>query len=105
MDENRIAQPITHAVDEHLAAIDHELKLIFVVLQSHILAFDHRIGEAVEVRDIIDTKEIAPINLDHLPLDGRANGAGKDHGKNGADDQAPVNHCGENFTKSALMSG
>src|SRR5437868_8300833 len=72
MDQDGIAQPITHAVNEHLAAINHKLELVLVVLEPHILAFDHRIGESVELRDVIDREEIASIYLDLLPLDSRA---------------------------------
>src|SRR5437868_14739615 len=69
------------------------------------LAFDGRIGEPVKLRDIIDGEEIASIDLDHLPLDGCAESTGKDHGKNGGDDQAPASHCGKDFTKLAVISG
>src|SRR5947207_15320326 len=106
MNENGIAQPITHAVNQHLAAIDHKLELIFVVLEPHIPAFDSRIGKSVELCDVIDSEEIAPTNLDHLPPNGRSEGIGKSHRKNGADDQETLgNHSDENPTKSGVIRG
>src|SRR5262245_61816865 len=68
MDRDGKAQPIPHAVDQHLAATHAKLQLVLIAAELDILAINYRVEEAIEFRDVIDAEEIAAIDLDDVPL-------------------------------------
>src|SRR5206468_12733666 len=68
VDEHGKAQPIAHAIDQHLAAIDTKSEFVFVAAELDILAVSYRVGEAIELGDVVDAEEIAAVHFDNLPL-------------------------------------
>src|SRR5262249_29377745 len=66
--EHGKAQPIPHAIDQHLATIDAKLQFVFVAAELDVLVVNYGVGEAVELGDVIDAKEIAAVHFDNLPL-------------------------------------
>jgi len=71
VDEHREAQPIAHPVDQHFPAVDMKLHFVLAVVELHIFAVDGRAGEAIELRNIIDTEKITAVDFDDLPFDSR----------------------------------
>ena len=48
-----------------------KLHFVLAVVELHIFAVDGRAGEAIELRNIIDTEKITAVDFDDLPFDSR----------------------------------
>ena len=77
MDKHRKTQPIPHAIDQHLPAVDAKLQFVLVAAELDIPAINYGTGETIELRDVVDAEEIATINLDDLPFYCRAQSANR----------------------------
>src|SRR5437660_997656 len=95
VDEHGKAQPIPHAIEQHLAAIDAKLQFVFLGAELDILAINYGTGETVELREVVDAEEIAPIDLDDLPFYSRDQPAGQNQATDRAYSKAAQVHHSE----------